>query len=150
LHLSQLCWYSVGKVNMATEDGCWERLPSVILLEIFSYLPHKDKIQASSTCKHWRYSLYHASFWQSLRFRADSCDQNSVSRTRYLASCFAKKLRNATVSFNSLDPQCVQEVAKVLHKLSENPNLRRLILMASHCRLELPGRGSCQKHYFER
>ncbi|PSN53043.1 hypothetical protein C0J52_03960 [Blattella germanica] len=133
---------------MATE-GCWNNLPSVILLEIYSYLPQEDKIRASSTCKHWRYALYHPSFWQSIHFKAKTKDQNSTSRTRYLTDCFAKKLRNATVSFDSMDPLCVQEAARVLQKLCENDHLQRLILIPSHCRFECPGRIDEQKQFFK-
>lgn len=73
-----------------------------------------------------------------------------MSRTHYLTDCFAKKLRNATVSFDSMDPLCVQEAAMVLQKLCENDHLQRLILIPSHCRFECPGRIDEQKQFFKK
>lgn len=44
-------WKTANNRNteMAQEDNspCWNNLPSVILLEIFSYLPHDEKIRTS-------------------------------------------------------------------------------------------------------
>ena len=134
---------------MATVE-CWNNLPSVILLEVFSYLPQEDKIRASSTCKNWRCALYHPRFWQNIHFKAKSNDKNGMSRTRYLSDCFAKKLRNATISFDSLDPLCVQETAMVLQKLCENNLLQRLILIPSRCRFECPGRYNEQSQFFKK
>lgn len=136
-------------VIMATGGGLWSDLPSVILVEVFSYLSQEDKIRASSTCKNWRFALYHPSFWQSIHFKAKTKDQNSLSRTRYLTDCFAKKLRNATVTFDSMDPLCVQEAARVLQKVCDNDHLRRLLLIPSHCRFECPGRIDEQKQFFK-
>ncbi|XP_071448888.1 F-box only protein 33-like [Hetaerina americana] len=130
--------------------GCWENLPSVILLEIFSYLSHEDKIRASSVCRQWRCTLFHSTFLRSIHFKARTEDLNSLARTRYLSSCFAKKLRNAIVSLDSLNPLCVREVARVLQKLSENSFVRRLILKPSHCRFECPGIEREKLHFIER
>jgi F-box protein 33 len=134
---------------MAAGVGLWSDLPSVILVEVFSYLSQEDKIRASSTCENWRFALYHPSFWQSIHFKAKTEDQNSLSRTRYLTDCFAKKLRNATVTFDSMDPLCVQEAARVLQKLCDNDHLRRLLLIPSHCQFECPGRIDEQKQFFK-
>lgn len=135
--------------SMAADGSSWNNLPSVILIEVFSYLPQEDKIRASSTCKHWRYALYHPSFWQTIHFKAKTKDQNSLSRTRFLTDCFAKKLRNAMVCFDSMDPLCVQEATRVLQKICDNDHLRRLMLMPSHSRFECPGRIDEQKQFFK-
>ncbi|XP_067002724.2 F-box only protein 33 [Anabrus simplex] len=135
---------------MASEDGSWSNLPSVILVEIFSYLSHSDKISAASTCKYWRCALFHPSFWQTIHFKAKTKDRNSILRTRYLSSFFSKKLRNTTVSFDSMDPLCVQEAARVIQKLCDNDHLRRLFLFPSHCRLECPGKEGDGRQFFER
>ena len=135
---------------MASDESCWSRLPTVILVEVFSYLPKEDKIRASSTCRHWRFALYHPSFWQTVHFKAKTKDENSLSRTRYLTDCFAKKLRNAIVSFDSMDALCVEEAARVLQKISDNDHVRRLVLVPSHCRFECPGRIDEQKQFFKK
>ena len=138
------------KVNMAADGGSWNNLPSVILLEVFKYLPRNDTISASSTCKQWRRHLYHAPLWRSLTFEIYSHDKNTIARNRYLASCFAKKLRSATVKFDSLDSVCVEEAARVVKKLSKNQDLRKFHLMPSNCRFEFPGDSEGQEQFLER
>lgn len=137
----------VGKVNMATDGGSWNNLPSVILLEVFKYLPRNDTISASSTCKQWRQHLYHATLWRNLTFKINSHDEDTVARSRYLASCFSKKLRSATVKFDSLDPVCVEEAARVVKKLSKNTELRKFHLMPSNCHSEYSGRCEALKQF---
>ncbi|XP_034245600.1 F-box only protein 33 [Thrips palmi] len=132
---------------MATDGGSWNNLPSVILLEVFKYLPRNDTISASSTCKQWRQHLYHATLWRNLTFNINSHHEDTVARNRYLASCFAKKLRSATVKFDSLDPVCVEEAARVVKKLSKNTELRKFHLMPSNCHSEYSGRCEALKQF---
>lgn len=135
---------------MTAEEGCWSNLPSIIVVEIFSYLSWVDKVSASTTCKNWRNALFHPTFWQSINFKAKMKDQSSVSRTRYLTNCFARNLRHAVITFDSMDYLCVKEAARVLQKLCGNENLRRLFLVPSHCRCECPGRENDKKLFFEK
>ncbi|XP_049816673.1 F-box only protein 33 isoform X2 [Schistocerca nitens] len=125
---------------MAMEEGSWNHLPSVILLEVFTYLSQKERIRASSTCKQWRGTLFHSSFWPTVHFRLKTKDEDSVLRTRYQLKHFATKLRNATISFDAMDLICVQEAARIIQTLRKNESLRRLSLQPSHCRIEVPGR----------
>lgn len=116
----------------------WNNLPSVILLEVFSYLDHDDRVRASTTCRHWRGTLFHRNFWQAVHFKLRANDDDSLRRTKFLTSCFASKLRNATLTFDSMDPSCVQEASRVLQELCKNDGIRRLQLRPSHCKLECP------------
>ncbi|XP_052122151.1 F-box only protein 33 [Frankliniella occidentalis] len=134
---------------MATDGGTWNNLPSVILLEVFKYLPRNDTISASSTCRQWRQNLYHGSLWRNLTFEINSHEEDTASRNRFLTSCFARKLRSAIVKFDSLDPLCVEEAARIVRKLINNPELRKLHLIPSNCRIELPD-DERQKQLLER
>ncbi|XP_075215156.1 F-box only protein 33-like isoform X2 [Lycorma delicatula] len=132
---------------MAAEEVCWNNLPSVILYEIFSYLSLEDKIRASSSCKHWRYALYHPSFWKNVHLKLKSNDPDNVSKTQYFTSCLGSKLQNLTVTFDSVDPVCVEELANVLQSLIGNFNLRNISLVPSHCSLEYPKRDVSQDFF---
>jgi len=130
----------------------WNNLPSVILNEIFSYLSHNDKVRASSTCKNWRFALSHPRCWRNVDFVVKPQDNlaKSIARTRYLLECAARKLHNAVITFDSMDPSCVDEISNVIESLSENVNLKRLILKPSNCSLDCPsGQGDWAK-YIER
>lgn len=140
-----------NKLKMAADVVCWNNLPSVILYEIFSYLTHKDKIVASSTCHNWRFALNHPSFWKNVHFKMKSSDENSVSRIQYLSSCSSRKLRNATVTFDSINVICVEQVAKVIENLLDNFNLKILYLKPSNCTIDCPGENElAKKMYFDR
>uniref|UniRef100_A0A1B6LRU6 F-box domain-containing protein n=1 Tax=Graphocephala atropunctata TaxID=36148 RepID=A0A1B6LRU6_9HEMI len=129
----------------------WNNLPSVILNEVFSYLSHNDKVRASSTCKNWRFALSHPRCWRNVHFVIKPSDKsNDIARTRYLVDCAARKLHNASVTFDSMDLVCVQETSNVVESLSENANLRRLFFKPSNCSLVCPGEQDDWPKYIER
>ncbi|KAE8753157.1 hypothetical protein FOCC_FOCC000080 [Frankliniella occidentalis] len=81
--------------------------------------------------------------------KINSHEEDTASRNRFLTSCFARKLRSAIVKFDSLDPLCVEEAARIVRKLINNPELRKLHLIPSNCRIELPD-DERQKQLLER
>ncbi|KAK0097154.1 hypothetical protein PV326_003091 [Microctonus aethiopoides] len=111
---------------MAQQDNgpCWDSLPSVIMLEIFSYLEHKDRINASGVCKNWRQALFHPSFWKEITFVFD--DAKSLHWSRHLANCFALSVQNVTVRCQT--PNYSLELERLLGKFRENRNLRKLYI----------------------
>ncbi|KAH0551261.1 F-box only protein 33 [Cotesia glomerata] len=112
---------------MDQQDGYWGTLPSVIMLEIFSYLEHKDRINASMVCKNWRQALFHPAFWKDITFVLD--DTKNSLWSSHLADCFGLSVQNATVRCQI--PHCSFELEKLLRNLCENRNLRRLIVEPS-------------------
>ena len=101
----------------------WNLLPSVILIEILSYLPLKDRINACSTCKAWRASLFHPNFWRRLEFTFKTGDSNALEKSRFLASWGARKLRSCYLKFESVSSTCLIDSDHVLMKLSRNPQV---------------------------
>uniref|UniRef100_A0A1B6C1Q6 F-box domain-containing protein n=1 Tax=Clastoptera arizonana TaxID=38151 RepID=A0A1B6C1Q6_9HEMI len=136
---------------MAAGVVSWNNLPSVILYEIFSYLTSKEKILASSTCHNWRFALNHSSFWKNVHFKMKSSDEDSECRIQYLSSCSSKKLHNATITFDSINILCIEQVAKVLENIVDNCNLKSLYLKPSNCTIDCPGESEKnKKQYFDR
>ncbi|XP_043288983.1 F-box only protein 33 [Venturia canescens] len=119
---------------MAQQDNgpCWDSLPSVIMLEIFSYLPHQDRLKASVVCKNWRQALFHPSFWKEITFAFEH--REGVTWTRYLAECFALSVQNATV--RCWTPQRTSDFDRLLKRFRGNRNLRRLIMEPTSSSLE--------------
>ncbi|XP_015119600.1 F-box only protein 33 [Diachasma alloeum] len=107
-------------------DGtsCWDTLPSVIMLEIFSYLKHKDRVNASGVCKNWRQALFHPSFWKDITFVYE--DSMSIPWARHLAECFALSVQNATIRCQT--PHWSPELESLLRNLRDNRNLKKLII----------------------
>ena len=101
----------------------WNLLPSVILIEILSYLPLSDRISACSTCKAWRYALFHPSFWRRIELVFRSCDWSRLERSRFVASWGVRKLRSCVIHFETVNTNCLVEVDHVLLKITRNPQV---------------------------
>ena len=101
----------------------WNFLPSVILIEILSYLPLIDKINACSTCKAWRSSLFYPNFWRKIELVFKNGDTNGLERSRFIASWGTKKLRSCLLKFESTNSICLVETDHVLMKLARNPQV---------------------------
>ncbi|XP_011165791.1 F-box only protein 33 [Solenopsis invicta] len=116
-------------LEMAQEDHglSWSNLPTVILQEIFSYLPHETRIRASQVCKNWRSTLFHPNFWKKITFVFR--DEDSVSWVRFLTNRFALSVHEATIRWDK--PRyinCIGETYRLLKKLGRNRQLRKLFL----------------------
>jgi F-box domain len=118
--------------------GHWDRVPSVVLHEIYKLLDTEDKLRASSTCRHWRQVFYQSFAPTGITFRVRTSDQNSCDRSQFLASCWGNRLRNAVVEFDSTDAATAEKVADVLQYLGGSCHLRQLSLRPSHCIMEVP------------
>lgn len=101
----------------------WNLLPSVILIEILSYLPLSDKISACSTCKAWRSALFHPSFWRKIELVFKSSDWSRLERSRFVASWGARKLRSCVLQLETVNTSCLIEADHVLLKLTRNPQV---------------------------
>lgn len=126
-----------GTSEMAQDDNtpCWDSLPSVILLEIFSYLPQCSRLRASQVCKNWRYALFHPSFWKKITFSLK--DEDSVAWARFLVSCFGLSVQDVTISCETSGVY-VKEAVNLIKKLSNNRQLRKLFLEPTNCTFEWP------------
>lgn len=113
----------------------WTKLPSIFIVDILSRLPHKDRLNASVTCKRWRACFYHPSLWQSAVFKVKYGCRN---KTRYLAGVCAKFVRDVKIE---LDVNCisnVKEFLRILTLLQENRNLETLSFHPSKTHIVLP------------
>ncbi|XP_076069822.1 F-box only protein 33 [Oratosquilla oratoria] len=125
----------------------WNFLPSVILIEILSYLPLSDRISACSTCKSWRPALFHPNFWRKLAFEFKSNEIGQVERSKFLASWGARKLRSCVLHFETISASCLSETDHVLLKLTRNPQVEELVLWPSHCHTFLRGQDRFYYYY---
>ncbi|XP_046744823.1 F-box only protein 33 [Diprion similis] len=136
-------WKSANRTTeMAQEDNspcCWNNLPSVILFEIFSYLPHDEKIKTSQVCRNWRYALFHPCFWKKITFTLDVRNEDNMPRARFLANYFAHSVREVIIKCDTAS-YFVNETSRLLTKLSTNIHLRKLYLEPSSCTFDWPAR----------
>ncbi|XP_036142323.1 F-box only protein 33 isoform X2 [Monomorium pharaonis] len=126
---SSCCKPACRTSEMAQEDHgpSWDRLPAVILQEIFSYLSHETRITASQVCKNWRSTLFHPNFWKKITFVFR--DEDSVSWVRFLTNRFALSVHEATIRWDK--PRyinCIGETNRLLKKLGRNRQLKKLFL----------------------
>ncbi|KAG8189120.1 hypothetical protein JTE90_028659 [Oedothorax gibbosus] len=125
---------------MAGESsGLWNNLPSIIIVEILSFLKLKDRLNASSVCKAWRTNLFHPKLWRKVVFQLNSCDNTkSVNQhgARFLAKHCGRFVRDVVIQVNSSNPRDVQLCKEVLNVLTHNNNLRALSIKPLSSRLE--------------
>ena len=116
-------------------EQSWEFLPSLITVEIFSYLPLTDRLNAATTCKRWRSYLFHPLLWRSINFKLK---QGVRRRTKFLAESCGKFVTEAIVEFDSRNASNIREFYHIVNTLSRNTNLKKLALVPSSCRIEWP------------
>lgn len=126
---------------MAGESsGLWNNLPSIIIVEIFSFLSLKDRLRASSVCKAWRNNLFHPKLWRKVVFQLNSCDNKTVNHNndgaRFLAKHCGRFVREVVIEVNSSNPKDVQLCKDILKVLTFNNNLRALSIRPRSSRLE--------------
>ncbi|GIY56232.1 f-box only protein 33 [Caerostris extrusa] len=125
---------------MAGESsGLWNNLPSIIIVEIFSFLKLRDRLNASSVCLAWRKNLFHPKLWRKVVFHLNSCDNTTVNPNngaRFLAKHCGRFVREVIVEVNSSNPTDVQQCKDILKVLTYNNNLRALSIKPLSSRLE--------------
>ncbi|XP_002732934.1 F-box only protein 33-like [Saccoglossus kowalevskii] len=105
----------------------WSRLPSVVIVEIFSFLSHKDRIHASSICSRWRQCIFHPSLWKKLEFNLEN--DYEYGRANFLSSRCGNFVGDFTLEW----PDYLLENKKalaVLQNLRRNRRLQKLCLLA--------------------
>ena len=116
-------------------DGHWSSIPSVIFVEILSYLKLTDRLNATSTCKRWRSCLFHPVLWRKVHFKLK---KGGRRRAKHLASNCGRFVRDVTLEFDTSNPGDVQETLGMMRLLSRNVNLEKLTLKPTSCLLERP------------
>lgn len=115
--------------------GDWAVLPSVLIVEIYSYLPQEDRLAASFVCRRWRACLFHPSLWSDVTLELN-CGERL--RSNFLANRCGRFVKQAVVKFNSRSITEVRECLRILHILSENKNLESFSLQPSSCHIDWP------------
>ena len=119
----------------------WATLPSLIIIEILSYLSLTDRLNVSTACKRWRSCLFHPIMWRSISFKVK---QGARRRTKHLADMCGRFVREAVVEFNSKLEGNVTESVRILDILSDNVKLEKLALRPNSCQIAWPERQSTE------
>ncbi len=115
----------------------WATLPSIIIVEILSYLTLTDRLNTSAVCTRWRGCLFHPSLWRSLSLKLKHGHRH---RAKHLADMCGKYVREVVIEFNSKLVSNVRECLRILDILSNNVNLQKIVLRPQSCQIEWPER----------
>ncbi|ELT88615.1 hypothetical protein CAPTEDRAFT_23856, partial [Capitella teleta] len=115
----------------------WEQLPSTVFVQILSYLPLTDRLNATSVCRTWRGCLFQPCLWRSIDFSVNILGRK---RAKLLSKMCARFVREVHLNFSASFYADVKETLKILRELTTNPNLERLTLRPSSCQLGWPER----------
>ena len=120
----------------------WALMPSVLIVEILSYISQTDRLNASSVCKRWRSCLFHPSLWSRITF---DIGLNKRDKSRFLSGACGRFIRESVVKFDSHDVDSVKECLKLMKVLTQNKNIQILCIEPSGCHIEWPDNGSCAR-----
>jgi len=114
---------SHNKTEMAGHS--WALLPSVLIVEILSYLSLKDKLNASQTCKRWRSYLFQPKLWPSISL---SLQRNRRSRTNFLTGVCGRFVKDCTIKFDPHEVNELRDCLNILMRLRDNKSIQVLQL----------------------
>jgi F-box protein 33 len=114
----------------------WEQLPSSVFVQILSYLPLTDRLNATSVCRTWRGCLFQPCLWRSIAFSVNNIGRK---RARLLSKTCARFTREVRLHF-SANCADIKDTLRILLELTTNSNLERLTLRPSSCQLAWPER----------
>ena len=120
----------------------WALMPSVLIVEILSYISLTDRLKVSSVCKRWRSCLFHPTLWSRITF---DVGLKKREKSKFLSSVCGRFIKECVVKFNSHDVDSVKECLKLMRILAQNKNLQVFCLEPSGCHMEWPENGSCTR-----
>ncbi|XP_022167667.1 F-box/LRR-repeat protein 2 isoform X1 [Myzus persicae] len=102
-----------------------EKLPDKVLLNIFSYLSHKEICSMSRVCKKWRTIAYNTSLWYSVSLRPEISGLH-VTSLDFLLSLISVRF-GSSLRYIELPIELITHT--VLHELANRcPNLTHMLL----------------------
>lgn len=128
-------YVTFGRKTKMAAGPRWGSLPSVLIVDILSYLSHEDRLKASSLNKRWRNCLFHPSLWSKIKFQLGFSKRH---RSRFLADRCGRFVREAVIKFNAHNCLEVREGMRIITILGSNKNLQHFALFPSSCHIEWP------------
>jgi len=109
--------------------SCIDDIPDKVLLQVFSFLSHREMMQYSTVCKKWRMIAQDSRLWGFVSLRPEIsglCLQNQDMLLKLIATRFTTNLRYLELPCDLITREVLQELA------SRCPNLTHLLLDFSH------------------
>jgi len=109
----------------------YAQLPNVVLAKIYSYLPLKDRLSASISCKNWRSGLLNnPCLWTSFDLVIYLCNkQFDFKSAHFKLKHFGKLSKNCVFKFDSDDLILIEKLASSIELIkNESNNLKCLTL----------------------
>uniref|UniRef100_A0A1B0D4Q6 Uncharacterized protein n=1 Tax=Phlebotomus papatasi TaxID=29031 RepID=A0A1B0D4Q6_PHLPP len=120
----------------------WGKLPALALVEIYGYLEHPDRLQASATCKHWRQTLFHPRFFERATFVVN---RKHEARNAFYLQSLGHLVSATSIIFDSTNSHAVQRATDILVNIcTTNNRLVSLTLRPSQSQFVLPRQYSAE------
>ncbi|XP_044263368.1 F-box only protein 33 isoform X2 [Tribolium madens] len=123
-----------SKTSEEEHVAFWAHLPSIVIHDIFDLLSKNDRQNASCVCKNWRQNVFHPKWWPEITFKIEPCN---IERAKFFTSVFGRIVSSAKIQVNTLAPECIDEFVTLIEALSENNNLKELIIEPTHCHFDI-------------
>jgi hypothetical protein len=118
--------------NITTFPYDYAQLPSIVLAKIYSYLPLKDRLNASIACKNWRYGLLNnPCLWTNYDLVVYLCNkQIDLKSAQFKLKHFLKLTKNLCFKFDVNESCLIEKLADCIELIiSDAKNLKNLTLM---------------------
>ncbi|XP_005182941.1 F-box/LRR-repeat protein fbxl-1 isoform X1 [Musca domestica] len=118
-------YLSDGTVRSPFADTTIEKLPDKVILQIFSYLSHREICRLARVCRRWRQIAYDTRLWKNVSLRPEVSGLH-VGSLESLLSLIAVRF-GPTLRYIELPIELITHT--VLHELSAKcPNLTHMLL----------------------
>lgn len=111
----------------------YAQLPNVVLAKIYSYLPLKDRLNASASCQSWRSGLFNnPCLWTSYDLVIYLCNKLiDLKSSHFKLKHFAKLTKNCVFKFDSNDLTLIEKLTNSLELIKSNePNNLKCLTLA--------------------
>lgn len=114
----------------------WGQLPTLVLTNVLQHLNHRDRLNTSRVCWHWRSVLFQPRFFKRIQF--DVAREQNKKISFYLQR-LAHIVSEVKITFDSSNLYDVELTAEILFKLSKSSRLLSLTICPKNATWVTPG-----------
>uniref|UniRef100_A0AAG5D519 F-box domain-containing protein n=1 Tax=Anopheles atroparvus TaxID=41427 RepID=A0AAG5D519_ANOAO len=114
----------------------WGQLPALVITNVFQHLNHRDRLNASTVCWHWRSAIFQPRFFDRIQFDV-AREQNK--KNNFFLQKLAHIVSEVKITFDSSNLYDVELTTEILFKLSKSARLLCLSIWPKNATLVTPG-----------
>ncbi|XP_036336621.1 F-box only protein 33-like [Rhagoletis pomonella] len=114
----------------------WDRIPTLVLGNIYEYLEPRDRLNASQTCRHWRGVLFQKRFFDNFKLKLHV---NNERQCTFFRQTLCNLATEVTLIFDFLNVFHIEKIRRILYRIARCDNLQGLHFYTNNVGLIPPG-----------